>query len=108
MVKGKTDHNWKAKVLEWKASGKNGHAWSKENHIPYTTLLGWKRRFNLKKGKQTPSKENPSPNFIELKDQTPLNAGIYLEYDGIKICLEPEFDPIVLKKCLNCIRGAAC
>lgn len=45
MPKGRADPSWRQKVLEWQASGKTGLAWSKKKQIPYTTLLGWKRRF---------------------------------------------------------------
>jgi hypothetical protein len=107
MAKGQLNQNWKKKILEWKASGKNARTWSKENNIPYTTLLGWKSRFDRTEKKQLFVKQS-SASFIELKDQTPSNSGIYLEYQQIKICLQPGFDPIVLKQCLNCLRGASC
>ena len=45
-------------------------------------------------------------NFIELKDQTQSDPGIILEYYRVKIQLKHEFNKIVLKECLHCLRGA--
>lgn len=105
MAKGKPDPNWKQKVLEWKASGKNSLIWSKENNIPYTTLLGWKRRLEIAHKNDT---LKSSTGFIELKDQPPTNSGVFLEYHGIKICLQPGFNSLVLKQCLSCIKSVPC
>ena len=105
MSKGKPDPNWKEKVLEWKASGKSAKAWCKENQIPFTTLSGWKRRFNqLSKNQTTKSHRS----FVELKDKPSPNSGIFLECQGVKIHLEPGFNLTILKQCLACLRGAAC
>jgi hypothetical protein len=106
MAKGKPNPNWKQWVLEWKASGKSPAAWSKENKIPYTTFLGWKNRFNKSDENQTVAK--PHTGFIELKDQKSSHSGVSLEYNGIKIHLELEFNSIVLKQCLACLRGVPC
>lgn len=106
MAKGKSNPNWKQRVLEWKASGKSPAAWSKENKIPYTTLLGWRNRF--KKSDESQAITKPCTGFIELKDQTSQNSGISLEYHGIKIHLDSEFNSIVLKQCLACLRGTLC
>ena len=111
MAKGTHDTNWKQKVLAWRASGKSGSAWSKENQIPYTTLLGWKRRFE-KSTDRPPSNSQSSKAFIELKDQPLSNlgtcSGVILEYQGMKIRLETGFNQVVLKQCLACLGGASC
>lgn len=101
MAKGKSNPNWKQTVLEWKASGKSPAVWSKENKIPYTTFLGWKDRFNKSDKKQVITK--PLKEFIELKDQISSHSGVSLDYYGVKIHLDPEFNPIVLKQCLSCL-----
>ncbi len=106
MAKGKPDPNWKEKVKEWESSNKNTKAWCKENQIPYTTLLGW--RIRLKKSTHNKTIINPTKNFIELKDQVPSDPGLILEYDGVKILLRRDFDKIVLKNCLDCLRGVIC
>ena len=111
MAKGRPNPNWQQKVLEWQASGKNCLVWCKENQIPYTTLLGWKQRFeNSHKGLQ--SNVQSSKAFVELKDQPVPNSeicsGITLEYHGIKIRLEAGFNSVVLKQCLACLGGVPC
>lgn len=108
MAKGKRDLSWKQKLLQWKASGKNSRAWSKENNIPYTTLLGWQRRFEKAYKNHSLKPKSSSTGFVELKDATPSDSGISLEYHGVKICLQPGFNPVVLKQCLNCLGGVAC
>lgn len=106
MAKGKPDPNWKEKVKEWESSNKNPKAWCKENQIPYTTLLGWRER--LKKSNHNKISINPTKNFIELKNRVPSDPGIIIECDGVKILLRRDFDKIVLKDCLDCLRGVLC
>lgn len=111
MAKGKPDPNWQKKVLEWQKSGKKIPAWCQENQIPYTTFLGWKLRFgNFHKKLQ--SNTQPSKVFIELQDKPLSNSqifsGVTLEYHGIKIHLETEFNATVLKQCLACLGGMPC
>ncbi len=108
MAKGKRDPNWKQKLLEWKASGKNSRAWSEENNIPYTTLLRWKRRFEDPHKNYPPKPKSSSTGFVELKDTTPSDSGVSLEYHDIKIFLQPGFNSVVLKQCLNCLGGIVC
>ncbi len=106
MAKGKPDPNWKEKVKEWESSNKNPKVWCKENQIPYTTLRGWIGRFKKSNHNKIPI--NPTKNFIELKDQDTSDPGIILECDGVKILLKRDFDKIVLKDCLDCLRGVLC
>ena len=61
MAKGKRDPNWKKKVLEWKESGQSARVWSKANNIPYTTFLGWKKRFEKSVKKYRPSNLKQQP-----------------------------------------------
>jgi hypothetical protein len=110
MAKGKPDPNWQQKILEWQASGKKGLAWCQENQIPYTTFLGWKQRFE-NSHKRLQSNVQSSKAFIELKDQPLSNSricsGVTLECNGIKICLQTGFNPVVLKQCIACLGGAS-
>lgn len=114
MAKGKPDQNWKEKLFAWKTSGKSTKTWCKENNIPYTTLLGWRKRFECTYKNNPPIKNSPiiakssSSGFIELKDSTPVTSGVFLEYHGIKICLQQGFSSAVLKECLNCLEGIVC
>jgi hypothetical protein len=106
MAKGKHNPNWKEKVKEWESSNKSTKIWCQENKIPYTTLRGWRNR--LKKSDHNKIFNKSVENFIELKDQIPSDPGIILEYKGVKIQLNRDFDKVVLKECLHCLRGALC
>ena len=108
MTKGRPDPNWKERVLEWQASGKKSLTWCKENQIPYTTFLGWKRRFENPHKRLQPRIQSPKE-FVELKDQPVSNpgicSGVALEYNGIKISLNIGFNLDALKQCIACFGG---
>ncbi len=103
---GKPDPKWKEKVREWETSNKRVNEWCRENNIPYTTLHGWRQRLKKSGHKNVSTKD--TANFIELKDNPTPDPGVVLEYQGIKIQLKREFDKIVLKDCLDCLRGVLC
>lgn len=104
MAKGRPDPQWQDRVHEWEASGKSAKVWCQENKIPLTTLAGWKKRLK----KSTVNTARTKPGFIELKDQVQSDPGIILEYNEVKIHLRAKFDKVVLKQCLDCLRGALC
>jgi hypothetical protein len=111
MSTGKVDPNWKDKVIEWQASGKSVRTWCLENHIPITTFYGWKAR--LEKSSNNKSLINTKAlkvkqEFIELKDQQSSGSGLILECEGVKIHLQANFDPFILRRCLDCLRGVSC
>lgn len=106
MVKGKPNPSWREKVLEWKASGKDISVWCRENKIPHSTFSGWKNRFH--KSDNNKASTRSKTGFIELKEQRQSDSGIILEYNGVKIHLRAEFDGIVLKQCIECLKGATC
>ncbi len=111
MAKGKPESDWKEKILAWQASQQSPTAWCLENKIPITTFYGWKSRFKRLNSTKIPTKIPASkvkPGFVELKDAKPSGMGISLEYHGALIHLEQGFDPIVLRRCLDCLRGALC
>lgn len=103
MAKGKPNADWKRLVLEWRASGKSSTDWCEENKVPVNTLSGWKRR--LKKHELNNALVQSETGFIELKNHEISGSGISLEYDGIIINLEAQFDSRALRQCLNCLRG---
>ena len=111
MSRGKANSNWKDRVLEWQASGKSARAWCFENHIPITTFHSWKAR--LKKLPNDKSSVKPKARkvkqaFIELKDQQSGDSGLILEYEEVKIHLQANFDSLILRRCLDCLRGVPC
>ena len=107
---------WEGKIQEWRLSDKSAQIWCQENQVVYTTFLGWRSRFERQEHTQNgkPSVRKSSAHasnqnhFIELKDKPKASTGIILECQGVQIHLLAEFDPVVLKKCLDTLRGAVC
>lgn len=104
MAKGRPEPQWQEKVLDWEASGKSASAWCKENKISVNTFSGWRNRLK----KSSVNSGRAKSGFIELKDRVQSDPGITLEYHGIKIHLNAQFDSVALKQCLDCLRGVSC
>ena len=110
MAMGKTHLNWKEKVLEWQTSGKSIQVWCIENHIPLSTFYGWKARLEKSPDKSSAKSQaiKVTQEFMELKDQPSSSIGLILECEGVKIHLQPNFNAVILRKCLDCLRGISC
>jgi hypothetical protein len=109
MAKGKPDPNWKERVSEWQKSGKSLRAWCQENKIPVTTFYGWRNRLKKPNGKTKQTTcIKAKAEFIELKDKKSDDSGVILECGGVKIYLKAEFDPLILRQCVDYLRGAPC
>ena len=104
------NHEWDSKIEQWRQSGQSARAWCKDNEVVYTTFMGWRHRLTQrqKSNRQNLSNSSPQAHFVELKDKPPSSSGIRIEYEGVQIHLSMEFDPLVLKKCLQVLRGIAC
>lgn len=98
---------WANKIEQWKLSGKSAKAWCRENQVVYNTFLGWHKRFTQHSATAAHS-PSVKTQFIELKDPKKISSGISLEYGGVTIHLEPEFDAATLEKCLTVVRGSPC
>lgn len=107
MAKGNLDSRWKDKLIDWQASGKTPKVWCSENHIPISTFHGWRKRYENQKQTKLQSIKIEQA-FVELKDRKLPDPGIILECNGVKIHLKAEFDPLILRKCLECLRGISC
>lgn len=86
---------WKEKIKAWETSGQSGAAWCRQENISYRTFCNWKYRLTSK----TLSKDS----FLELQEEK--SRGIDLEYQGIRIHLDKDFDPFTLKKCLQALKS---
>lgn len=89
---------WKDKIVQQQNSNKNISQWCKENQILPRSFYYWR------------SKIYPKPidrsSFTELTDSA--KPGITIEYRGIRISIDKNFDLTVLKQCLNAIREIKC
>ncbi len=99
---------WSEKIERWKLSGKSAQAWCRENQVIYTTFMGWCKRLEANKLSQTIRKPSLKAQFIELKDPPKVHSEISLEYNEVIIHLKGEFDPSLMKKCLEVLRGTSC
>lgn len=95
---------WKNNILKQRESGLSVAAWCRENNVNTHTFGYWQSKIF--------SKDLDSSSFTEIIDKkNPTNfkrTGIVLEYQGIHIHLDKEFDSSVLKQCLEIVRGAIC
>ncbi len=89
---------WEAKVQQQRASGLSINRWCREQQIRPSTFHYWKEQVFV----EAPLNRE---HFTELAD--PKNA-IVLEYQGIRICLEKNFDPVALKQCLLLLQELQC
>ncbi len=106
---------WEIKVQQWLSSGKSVKVWCEENQVIYTTFLGWRNRLKCNDSDKINSLKQNSlhsssvgAHFTELKDKPKVCSGITLECEGVQIHLLAEFDPAILRKCLNVLRGVSC
>lgn len=89
---------WEEKILQQQKSGLSIQRWCLENQVVICQFHYWK-------SKLFPRKIDAS-GFTELVDVK--NAGLTIEYNGIRIHLDPNFDAITLKRCLSVIREDKC
>lgn len=89
---------WQARIAQQQNSGLSIAQWCKENDV----AVG---QFNYRKSKLFPKKLKTS-GFTELVDVK--NVGITIEYEGMRIHVDPNFDAVTLKRCLSVIKEGKC
>ncbi len=97
---------WREKILKQRESGLSIKSWCQQNLIAAHAFLYWQNKL-FPKGSLARS------DFREIQEHQeawlPRNKiGISLEYKGICIHVERQFDPSVLKKCLKAIKEVSC
>lgn len=88
---------WKVAVAEWQASGLTSRKWCQERNIPNSTFHHWKKLFS-----SIPKSGRCS--FIELPEGKP--SRIEMEFEGVKIYAEDDFDEALLIRCLKVLKKA--
>ena len=101
-------HEWAEIIAQWKLSGKQARTWCRENQVVYTTFMGWCKRLKINNPIKTIREQPLKPQFVELKDPPKVQPEISLEHNGIIIHIKGEFDPFLMKRCLDVLRGAPC
>jgi hypothetical protein len=89
---------WKERILQQKSSGLSIERWCRENQVVVCQFYYWKSKLFLKR--------IDASSFTELVDTK--NTGINIEYNGMRIHLDPNFDAATLKRCLSVIREGKC
>ncbi len=87
---------WRARVHQWRSSGKSAAAWCREAQIPYQHFIKWRRQLAI---------EN-KPDFIELPPTLELEekSGLTFMFAGIQLAMKRDFDEETLLKCLRVMR----
>jgi hypothetical protein len=87
---------WEGKIRTQQMSGLSIAKWCKDNQVVQHTFYYWKDRLFPKEKRLS---------FAELKSDK--GTGVSIEYNNLRICLESDFDPLVLKRCMLALREEA-
>ena len=104
-----TRQQWKETILNQLKSGLSVACWCDQNNLSLDAFGYWKR---VLFPKSKPTLERSS--FAEIPENQDnslsmsTETGITLEYQGIRILLENEFDALALKKCLAVLKEEIC
>lgn len=98
---------WKKNILKQRESGLSIACWCRNNNIADHSFYYWQRKFSL-----TTILDRSS--FTEISDQKQIGtsdlkgAGIIIEYQGMRIHLEQQFETSVLKQCIEVLKETMC
>lgn len=96
-VSEEVKEKWKNLVIEQRQSGLSIAEWCRQKEIVVHTFYYWRDKFLPK------SQLNRSA-FSEITDRKRCQKGITLEYQGVRILLEQDFDPSILKRCIEVLK----
>lgn len=91
-------HVWEEKILQQQKSGLSIRHWCHENQVAVCQFYYWK-------SKLFPRQIAPS-GFAEIDHAK--DVGLTIECNSIHIHLNPDFDAITLKRCLEIIKEIRC
>lgn len=98
---------WKENFLKQRESGLSIEQWCRENNVVPHIFHYWKRKL-------FPKKKIDRSAFTEINDQNKASSavssqtGVSIEYQGIRICLDQQFDLLTLKQCLQVVKEITC
>lgn len=93
---------WREQVLKQKESGLSIAEWCRSRELKASVFYYWRDRLF--------PKELDGSAFLEIIEEKKeeKGVGITLEYRGAQIYLEKEFEPGVLKRCLEVLKEVLC
>lgn len=90
--------DWSARLTAWRASGKSGLAWCRDNGISYDQLKYWQKK--LQPPVQHEQSKHPGQ-FVPLRfSSTPLR----IECNGAFVHISSGFDPVLLQAVVSVLR----
>jgi len=92
--------HWASVIFKQRESGQTVAQWCKENQIARQTFYAWQKKL-------FPIPINRAA-FTEITANNQTGTGISLEYFGIHIELQSNFDSLTLKKCLKTLKEMTC
>jgi hypothetical protein len=93
-----TQQVWRERITQQQHSGLSVKGWCQENQVAACQFHYWKNKLT--------AKQIDSTVFTELVDDK--KVGITIEYEGMRIHLDPNFDAITLKRCLSVLKEGKC
>lgn len=102
----KVKHQWVANIQHQRASGLSIERWCQTNNIRTHVFHYWKRKL-------FPKATIDRSAFVEIQSEKKatdsLNqAGIFIEFQGVRIHLDRHFDSSTLKQCLKVVKEIVC
>lgn len=91
--------DWAEKIRKQQESGLSIEKWCQQNQIPTHQFHYWKARL-------LPQSKVTRANFKEITARE--GTGITLEYQAVRIHLDPNFEPSILKQCLTILKEVVC
>lgn len=91
---------WEEKIFHQQQSKKSALRWCRDNGERYSAFLYWKRQLFP----ETVIKRSSFTEITNISKET----GIALEYQGIRLYVERQFDSSTLKQCLKVLREMPC
>jgi hypothetical protein len=97
---------WKDNILKQRASGLSIASWCRQNNIIVSAFYYWRDKFFPQAIlDHSDFTEIPNAKKTAISDKKP---GISIEYQGIRILLDQQFDPSALKQCLEILKALSC
>jgi len=87
--------DWSVRLSAWRASGKSGLAWCRDNGISYDRFKYWQKK--LRQSWQ----QGKTGQFVPLKvSSSPLR----IECNGVYLHVSSGFDPALLREVVSALR----
>jgi hypothetical protein len=87
--------DWSARIAAWRASGKSGAAWCRDNGIGYYQFQYWRDKLRQSK------RHVKAGHFVPIKVAA---TALRIECNGIYLHVSSGFDPVLLREVVSALR----